>query len=68
MGVVEQNLKEMLQDLSAHQRDKSDLLIGYVEDRLNKTVDTYYKSVLQSAKLLERRNPDKVAKSVIKQK
>lgn len=68
MGVVEQNLKEMLQDLSTHQRDKSTLLIGYVEERLNKTVDTYYRSVLQSAKLLERRNPDKVAKSIIKQK
>ena len=68
MSVVEQNLKEMLQDLQAHQRDKSTLLVGYVEDRLNKTVDTYYRSVLQSAKLLERRNPDKVAKSIIKQK
>lgn len=58
----------MLADIRAHQRPKETLLEHYVEERLNKTVNIYYKSVLSSAKVLERADPLKVAKKLAKDK
>ena len=52
-----ENLIQMLADIRAHQRPKETLLAYYVEERLNKTVNIYYKSVLSSAKVLERADP-----------
>ena len=62
------NLIQMLADIRAHQRPKETLLAHYVEERLNKTVNIYYKSVLSSAKVLERADPLKVAKKLAKDK
>jgi hypothetical protein len=60
VNLIEINLKEMLQDLSKHQRNKSGLLSAYVEERLNKTVSVYYKDMLASAQALSYYTPEKV--------
>jgi hypothetical protein len=58
--VTEANLKEMLESLSKHKRDKNTLLSLYVEERLNKTVSVYYKEMLASARALSYYAPEKV--------
>lgn len=47
----------MLNDLSKHKNtDKEDLLLQYVNERLNKSFDTYQKELDQGLEYLKRRN------------
>lgn len=59
-SLTETNLKEMIQDILKHQRNKNSLLSIYVEERLNKTVSVYYKGMLASAEALSYYTPEKV--------
>ena len=65
-SITESNLREMLTDLAGHQRDKNTLLSLYVEDRLNKTVNVYYKDMVTAARALSYYTPEKVLDRISK--
>lgn len=53
-------LMNIKHDLSEHHRDKSTLLIMYIQARLNKSLKSYYSDLSKSALYLENRNPTNV--------
>ena len=62
------NLLDIYQDLKEHHRDKNDLLASYIETRLNKSLEVYYESVLNSYNTILNctNNQMKIIKKVIK--
>lgn len=49
---VEQTLKDMLKDINEHKRSKENLLEHFVSMRLDKSIQTYYKQLLESVDCL----------------
>ena len=49
---VEQTLKDMLKDINKHKRSKENLLEHFVSMRLDKSIQTYYKQLLESVDYL----------------
>ena len=43
------DIKEMLKDLNNHKRPKEELLKYFIEFRLNKSIQTYYKQLSKSS-------------------
>ena len=58
------DLEGMLKDLSLYHRNKSDLKILYINERLNKSLETYYKELSSSLDYLSNRNQENLAKKV----
>ena len=58
----------MLSDIKAHQRDKDDLLAYYVQERLNKSLQVYYKELLDSYNMLQRFDEIKKLRQFVKDK
>lgn len=52
---VEQTLKDMLKDINKHKRSKENLLEHFVSMRLDKSIQTYYKQLLESVDYLSNR-------------
>ena len=52
---VEQTLKDMLKDINNHKRPKENLLEYFVSMRLDKSIQTYYKQLLESVDYLSNR-------------
>ena len=59
--------EEVLKDLSKHHRSKSKLLIDCMSDRLNKSLQVYYKEVNNSYDYLVNKDSYKVAKLINKE-
>ena len=49
-------LDNILNDLSKHKRNKDELLILYINERLDKSLHTYYSSLISSVNYLKYRN------------
>lgn len=62
------NLLDIQSELKQHRNDKNDLLAGYIESRLNKSLEVYYESVLNSYNTILNctNNQMKIIKKVIK--
>ena len=58
------DLEGMLKDLSLYHRNKNDLKILYINERLNKSLETYYKELSSSLDYLSNRNQENLAKKV----
>ncbi len=56
------SLLEVLNELNSYKRDKSYLLMKYVEDRLNSSLLVYYKEILNSFNYLKTKDDMKIAK------
>lgn len=55
------DIKQMLKDLNKHKRPKEKLLSYFIEYRLNKSIQTYYKQLSNSVDHLAlSQDPDKV--------
>lgn len=52
---VEQTLKDMLKDINKHKRPKENLIEYFVSMRLDKSIQTYYKQLLESVDYLANR-------------
>lgn len=52
---VEQTLKDMLKDINKHKRPKENLLEYFVSMRLDKSIQIYYKQLLESVDYLANR-------------
>ena len=59
-------LENMLKDIKAHDTEDAKSLRYYVNLRLNKSVETYYKELLGSKNFLESFNELSVAKKLLK--
>ncbi len=55
-----ENLQNVLHDLSKHKRDKNTLLMTYVEERLNKSLQSYYEELTDSFDFLKYKNSQTV--------
>ena len=61
-------IEGMLKEIQEHKRNKEDLLPMYVQERINKQIQTYYKQIMDSYSILShQQNEIKVAKNLIKE-
>ena len=49
------NLNNILMDLQHYKRDRNHLMEFYIADRLNKSLETYYKELTDSMRYLAKR-------------
>lgn len=61
---LKNNLEIIEKDLNLHKRDKRDLLNIYVEERLNKSLKSYYDSIQKAYEYVKYRNELKTAKKL----
>lgn len=59
-------LNNMLKDLSRYRRNKKDLLEMYINDRLSKSLETYYSELSNSLAYLVKKNELRVLKNMTK--
>ena len=59
-------LNNMLKDLSKYKRNKKDLLEMYINDRLSKSLETYYAELSNSLACLVKKNELRVLKNMTK--
>lgn len=57
-------LNGMVNDLNSYKRDNSGLLEMYINDRLNKSLKTYYKELNQTIEYLNSKDALNVAKKM----
>lgn len=55
-------LDTILNDIQLHKRDKTLLMQMYIEDRLNKSLITYYKEISESVEFLNSKDPIKMSR------
>ena len=56
------NLQEALDDMKVHHRNKNVLLYNYINDRLNKSLKTYYEELTDSVSYLNNKDELKIMK------
>lgn len=59
-------LEEMLLEMQKYKRNKEDLLPMYIQKRINKQVQSYYKQILENYNILQHQNnePNTIKKIV----
>ena len=58
-------IEGMLQEIQTHKRKREELLPLYVQERINKQIQTYYKQIMDSYSILShQQNEIKVAKNL----
>ena len=65
MDKTEYTLNHMLEDLSKHHRNRKELIVEYVNSRLEKSLQNYYEELLSSYDELTRRDAAKVLKKML---
>ena len=64
-----QVILDMLSELDQHKcTDRYQLLSNYVQMRLDKSLETYYKEILSSYRILSHQKEEKVLKQLTKKK
>lgn len=58
------NLKNIIDDLNKHKRNKPDLMEMYIKDRLNKSLEVYYSELSDSLKCLDGKSGIKIMKKI----
>ena len=61
-NIMYKSLNNILNDLSNYHRNKKELLIYYINQRLNKSLETYYKDLSSSYNYLSSKDTINVAK------
>ena len=51
-------LEEMLLEMQKYKRNKEDLLPMYIQKRINKQVQSYYKQILENYNILQHQNDE----------
>lgn len=68
MNLPQENLKynifNILKDLNNKKRDKNNLLEYYVNLRLNKSLDSYYESLLRLENKILNKKPEKIIRNI----
>ena len=68
MNDTELTIKCMLKDCAKHHRSKEKLLAFYIQERLDKSVKSYYSELIYSCNRLSQFNELSVAKKMLKDK
>lgn len=58
------NLNVILEDLQSYKRDKSMLLPMYIQLRLNKSLETYYKQLASSIRYCDKKDELRILKKL----
>lgn len=58
------DFKPIIEDLNKHKRDRNSLLEEYINERLRKSLYTYYKELSTSVSVLNRKDNMKVMKNL----
>ncbi len=58
------NLDNVLDELQKYKRDKKTLLSVYIQDRLNKSLLTYYKQLTSSIRYYDRKDELRILKKL----
>lgn len=61
---MKNKLYNIIEDLNKHKRNKDDLLIEYVSERLNKSLHVYYGQLMNSFNFLKYKNSQTVMKNM----
>lgn len=64
MNTTIQELTQTLEELNQYKRDKSQLLIFYINERLNKSLRTYYKTMVDSFNYAAKQNELKLMRTL----
>lgn len=62
--MVLNELYDIKDELSHFKRNKKDLIIQYINERLNKSLETYYKTLIESIKYAEKQNELKLLRTL----
>lgn len=65
---LQEKLYNIIQNLEEHHRNKSELTLMYIEERLNLSLDTYDKEVQDSIIALHKRKDIQVMRNLNKEK
>ena len=57
-------LYDIKNELNIFKRNKKDLIIYYINKRLNKSLETYYKTLVNSVKYAEKQNELKLLRNL----
>lgn len=57
-------IEQLLEELQFYRRDKNQLVVYYIEQRLNKSFDIYHKELLKSFNYITKNNDLKILKSM----
>lgn len=60
-------LEEIITDLNAHKRPKTQLLEYYINERLKKSLQTYYKELGESFRYLEDKDAENLSRKLNKE-
>lgn len=65
MSLIHQlDFRSIIEDLNRHKRDRNSLLEEYINERLRKSLYTYYKELSTSVSVLNRKDNMKVMKNL----
>lgn len=64
MSFNSKRISHMINDLQSYKRNKEDLLLHYVNERLDTSLTNYYKDLDNSLEYLSRRNELKLLKKL----
>ena len=64
MSFNSKRISHMINDLQSYKRNKEDLLLHYVNERLDTSLTNYYKELDNSLEYLSRRNELKLLKKL----
>lgn len=64
MDIITLRCKNMLNDLQGYKRNKDDLLLHYINERLDTSLVNYYKDLDNSLNYLSRRNELRLLKKL----
>lgn len=60
--MVRNNLDQALEDMSRFHRNKDSLIYAYINDRLNKSLKSYYSELTESVEYLNSKDDLRIAK------
>ena len=57
-------LENIKKELQLYKKDRKETLIDSISERLNKSLDTYYKDIVNSFKYISKQNELKILKNI----
>lgn len=64
--MIENNINNLLYELSKHHRSKPDIIYDCINNRLNKSLESYSSELNDSFEYLARRKPEKIMRKLNK--
>lgn len=62
--MFKENIQNIKNDLNKHHRDRSQLTLIYIQQRLNKSLNSYYNDLTNSVNYISNRKPESVLRKL----